>query len=394
MDQTRKINPALTLLALAISAFGIGSTEFISVGLLPLIVSDLGVTLSNASLTVSLYAIGVTIGAPVMTVLTSKFSRKNVLLLVMVVFIIGNLIAALSPTFTILLVGRVVSALAHGVFMSIASVIAADVVAPNKRGSAIALMFTGLTVATVTGVPLGTFIGQATQWRYSFIFIVLIGVIALIATLLLVPKNLSKGAAISLGDIGKVLSNFRLLLVLLITALGYGGIFVVYTYISPVLKEFMGYSDSAIVLILVIYGVMVAIGNTIGGRLSNNRPLRAVFFVFILKAFNMLLILAFLNFHLLGLFAVLLMGLFSFMNVAGLQLLAVQLAEKYVPNAIAMASALNISAFNIGIALGSYIGGRVITTVGLQWTPLFGFIMVFIAAIITLIWLLVDREKK
>lgn len=117
MDQTRKINPALTLLALAISAFGIGSTEFISVGLLPLIVSDLGVTLSNASLTVSLYAIGVTIGAPVMTVLTSKFSRKNVLLLVMVVFIIGNLIAALSPTFTILLVGRVVSALAHGVFM-------------------------------------------------------------------------------------------------------------------------------------------------------------------------------------------------------------------------------------------------------------------------------------
>lgn len=207
-------------------------------------------------------------------------------------------------------------------------------------------------------------------------------------------KNLSKGATISLGDIGKVLSNFRLLLVLLITALGYGGIFVVYTYISPVLKEFMGYSDSAIVLILVIYGVMVAIGNTIGGRLSNNRPLRAVFFVFILTAFNMLLILAFLNFHLLGLFAVLLMGLFSFMNVAGLQLLAVQLAEKYVPNAIAMASALNISAFNIGIALGSYIGGRVITTVGLQWTPLFGFIMVFIAAIITLIWLLVDREKK
>ncbi|EDW5948374.1 MFS transporter, partial [Salmonella enterica subsp. enterica serovar Enteritidis] len=186
-------------------------------------------TLSTAGLTVSIYALGVTIGAPLLTALTSRLSRKNVLLLVMVLFIIGNLLAALAPSFSLLLTGRVISALAHGVFMSIASVIAADVVAPNKRASAIAFMFTGLTLATVTGVPLGTFIGQVTDWRMSFIFIVIIGIIGLISNALLVPSQLSKGNPISFRDIGKVLGNIRMLLILFITAIGYGGAFVVYT---------------------------------------------------------------------------------------------------------------------------------------------------------------------
>ncbi|EFS03848.1 major facilitator family transporter, partial [Listeria seeligeri FSL S4-171] len=153
----KKVNPSLTLLALAISAFGIGSTEFISVGLLPLISSNMDVSISTAGLTVSIYALGVMVGAPVLTTMTAKMNRKNLLMLVMVVFIIGNLISAFAASFAILLAGRVIAAFAHGVFMSIASVIAADVVQPSKRASAIAVMFTGLTVATVTGVPLGTF---------------------------------------------------------------------------------------------------------------------------------------------------------------------------------------------------------------------------------------------
>ncbi|MGE7675750.1 MFS transporter [Lysinibacillus sp. NPDC094403] len=393
MKDTKVPNAKLTLLALAISAFGIGSTEFISVGLLPLITKDFDITLSTAGLTVSIYALGVTIGAPLLTALTSRLSRKNVLLLVMVLFLIGNLLAALAPSFSLLLSGRVISALAHGVFMSIASVIAADVVAPNKRASAIAFMFTGLTLATVTGVPLGTFIGQVTDWRMSFIFIVLIGIIGLISNALLVPSQLSKGNSISIRDIGKVLGNIRMLLILFITAIGYGGAFVVYTYVSPILEQYMGYSPKTIVVILVVYGICVAIGNTLGGCFANNNPLRSIFIIFIGLALAVLGIGFFLESSIIGLLMVFMMGLFMFMNVPGLQLYAVQLSEKYIPSAISMASALNISAFNIGIFLGSYIGGFIIRHQSLAHTPIYGFSMVMIAAATTFLWLLFDRNK-
>ncbi|MGE7690928.1 MFS transporter [Lysinibacillus sp. NPDC097214] len=393
MKDTKLPNAKLTLLALAISAFGIGSTEFISVGLLPLITEDFDITLSTAGLTVSIYALGVTIGAPLLTALTSRISRKNVLLLVMVLFIIGNLLAALAPSFSLLLAGRVISALAHGVFMSIASVIAADVVAPNKRASAIAFMFTGLTLATVTGVPLGTFIGQITGWRMSFIFIVLIGIIGLISNALLVPSQLSKGNPISIRDIGKVLGNIRMLLILFITAIGYGGAFIVYTYVSPILEQYMGYSPKAIVVILVGYGIFVAIGNTLGGHFANNNPLRSIFIIFIGLALSLLGIGFFLESSFIGLMMVFMMGLFMFMNVPGLQLYAVQLSEKYIPSAISMASALNISAFNIGIFLGSYIGGFIIRHQSLAHTPIYGFALVMLAAATTLLWLIFDRNK-
>ncbi|MFE3574529.1 MFS transporter [Lysinibacillus sp. NPDC059133] len=394
MNDTKAPNAKLTLLALAISAFGIGSTEFISVGLLPLITEDFDITLSTAGLTVSIYALGVTIGAPLLTALTSRLSRKNVLLLVMVLFIIGNLLAALAPSFSLLLTGRVISALAHGVFMSIATVIAADVVAPNKRASAIAFMFTGLTLATVTGVPLGTFIGQVTDWRMSFIFIVVIGIIGLISNALLVPSQLSKGNPISIRDIGKVLGNIRMLLILFITAIGYGGAFVVYTYVSPILEQYMGYSPQAIVIILVVYGICVAIGNTLGGRFANNNPLRSIFIIFLGLALALLGINFFLESSIVGLIMVFMMGLFMFMNVPGLQLYAVQLSEKHIPSAISMASALNISAFNIGIFLGSYIGGFIVRYQSLAYTPIYGFGMVMLAAATTFLWLLFDRNKQ
>lgn len=394
MKDAKMPNAKLTLLALAISAFGIGSTEFISVGLLPLITEDFGITISTAGLTVSLYALGVTIGAPLLTACTSHLSRKNVLLLVMVLFIIGNLLAALAPSFSLLIAGRIISALAHGVFMSIASVIAADVVAPNKRASAIAFMFTGLTLATVTGVPLGTFIGQVTDWRMSFIFIVIIGIIGLISNALLVPSQLSKGNPISIRDIGKVLGNIRMLLILFITAIGYGGAFVVYTYISPILEKYMGYSPKAIVVILIGYGICVAIGNTLGGHFANNNPLRSIFIIFIGLALSLLGIGFFLESSFIGLMMVFMMGLFMFMNVPGLQLYAVQLSEKYIPSAISMASALNISAFNIGIFLGSYIGGFIIRHQSLAHTPIYGFALVMIAAATTLLWLIFDKNKS
>lgn len=378
----KKVNPSLTLLALAISAFGIGSTEFISVGLLPLISSNMDVSISTAGLTVSIYALGVMVGAPVLTTMTAKMNRKNLLMLVMVVFIIGNLISAFAASFAILLTGRVIAAFAHGVFMSIASVIAADVVQPSKRASAIAVMFTGLTVATVTGVPLGTFIGQLFGWRMSFIFIVAIGVIALIANYFLVPKNLSSAKSISLKSIAQILLNKKIGIVLLMTAFGYGGTFVVYTYLSPMFIK-MGYTANMIVVLLIVYGIMVAIGNTIGGHFANEKPAKALFVMFSLQAATLLLLQFTSPNPILGLIVVMLMGFFAFMSVSGLQLYVVELAERYLPETVSMASALNISAFNVGIAIGAFIGGLVTEYIGLSYTPIVGFLMVLIAIILS-----------
>lgn len=377
----KKVNPNLTLLALAISAFGIGSTEFISVGLLPLISSSMGVSISTAGLTVSIYALGVMVGAPVLTTMTAKMNRKNLLLLVMLVFLIGNLVSAFAVSFGMLLTGRVVAAFAHGVFMSIASVIAADVVHPSKRASAIAVMFTGLTVATVTGVPLGTFIGQLFGWRMSFLFIVAIGVIAIIANFSSFEK-LINGKSISFKAIGQLLVNKKIVMVLLMTAFGYGGTFVVYTYLSPMFSG-MGYSTSMIVILLIVYGVMVAIGNTIGGHFANERPAKALFVMFSLQGITLLLLQFTSTNAIFGLMTIMLMGFFAFMNVSGLQLYVVQLAERYLPETVSMASALNISAFNVGIAVGAFIGGLVTEYIGLGYTPIVGFLMVFIAIILT-----------
>jgi predicted MFS family arabinose efflux permease len=383
----KQIAPTWTLLALAISAFAIGSTEFISVGLMPLLVKSFGITVSQAGWTVSIYALGITIGAPLLTLLTGRFDRKTLMLGIMTLFVVSSLLAALAPTFAILLVARVLAAFAHGLFMSVASVIAADVVAPAKRASAIAVMFTSLTVATVTGVPLGTFIGQIASWHMSFLFISAIGVIGLIANSLLIPRNLPRPGKTDPRGLLRILLNPQLFVALLITALGYGGTFTVYTFLSPLLEEKMGWSAAAVVVILVVYGLMVAVGNTLGGRWANLQPLQALRKMFIGLALTLVALLATSSMHYLGLINVLVMGFFAFMNVPGLQLYIVKLAETYTPNDITLASSLNISAFNIGIALGSLIGGQVTAKLDLGITPLFGAVMVGVS-IILVSWLL------
>lgn len=382
----------LTLLALAISAFAIGSTEFISVGLIPLMIKDFGITMSQAGLTVSMYALGITIGAPILAILTSRWPRKNLLLGIMVVFIIGNLTVAFAPVFAVVLVGRIISSLAHGIFMSIASVVAADVVEPERRASAIAVMFTGLTVATVTGVPLGTFIGQVSTWHMSFIFIAAIGVLGLVANWFLVPNDLLLGQPSQFSGIIRVFKNKAIVVALLITALGYGGTFTVYTFVTPILESKMGWSPRAVVIILIIYGLMVAFGNTLGGKWSNHQPLMALLKMFVGLLVTLLLFRLTLNAHWFGLINVLLMGFFAFMNVPGLQLYIVQLAEKITPNDIPLASALNISAFNIGITIGSLVGGQASAAWGLDSTPIFGGIMVFVSILLT--WYLIQQSKQ
>ncbi|MFF2289387.1 MFS transporter [Peribacillus butanolivorans] len=378
-----KKRSTLALLALAISAFAIGTTEFISVGLLPLISKDLHITVTTAGLTVSLYALGVMFGAPILTSLTSNMSRKSLLLWIMIVFIAGNTLAASATSIGVLLTARVISALAHGVFMSIGATIAADLVPENRRASAIAIMFTGLTVATVTGVPFGTFIGQHFGWRFAFIIIVAIGIIAFLGNSILVPSDLQKATRTTFRDQIKLVTNGRLLLVFIITALGYGGTFVVFTYLSPLLQQVTGFKEGTVAVILLVYGVAIAIGNTIGGKLANRNPINALFYMFLIQAIVLVILSFTAPFKVAGLITIILMGLFAFMNVPGLQVYVVTLAERFVPSAVDVASAINIAAFNAGIAIGAYLGGIITDSIGLIHTAWIGGVMVFVAVILT-----------
>lgn len=378
-----KKRSTFALLALAVSAFAIGTTEFISVGLLPLISDDLQIPVTTAGLTVSLYALGVTFGAPILTSITSRMSRKTLLLWIMIIFIIGNSIAACAPSIAILLIARIISAFSHGVFMSIGSTIAADLVPENRRASAISIMFTGLTVATVTGVPLGTFIGQQFGWRIAFVVIVIVGIIALFSNSILIPANLKKATRTTFSDQLKLVTNGRLLLVFIITALGYGGTFVVFTYLTPILTNITGFKEGTVAIILLVYGIAIAIGNMIGGKVSNQNPIKSLFYMFIIQAIVLFVLMFTVPFKIAGLISIFLMGLLAFMNVPGLQVYVVMLAERFVPSAVDVASAINIAAFNAGIALGSFLGGVITDSIGLIHTTWIGSLMVLLAVFLT-----------
>ncbi|PCN45230.1 MFS sugar transporter [Brevibacillus laterosporus] len=391
LDQKRS---TLALLALAISAFAIGTTEFISVGLLPLIADDLNISVSTSALTVTLYALGVTFGAPILTSLTSGVPRKALLLWIMLVFIVGNTLAATANGIVVLLIARMISALSHGVFMSIGSTIAADLVPENRRASAIAFMFSGLTVATVTGVPLGTFIGQQLGWRAAFIGIVAVGILAFLANIILIPSDLRKGTKTPLREQLTLITNGRLLLAFLITAIGYGGTFVVFTYLSPLLHEITGFKETTVAIILLGYGIAIAIGNIIGGKAANRKPISALFYMFTIQSIILFVLTFTAPFKAVGLLTILLMGLLAFMNVPGLQVYVVMLAERYAPKAVDVASAMNIAAFNAGIAIGAYLGGLVTDKLGLIHTPWVGALMVLGAVLLTGLARALERKDK
>jgi predicted MFS family arabinose efflux permease len=367
----------IALLALTISAFAIGTTEFVIVGLLPTIAADLGVNLPSAGLLVSLYALGVAVGAPVLTALTGKLPRKTLLLSLMVLFTAGNLMAWLAPGYESLVAARVLTGLAHGVFFSIGSTIATSLVPREKAASAIAIMFTGLTVALVTGVPLGTFIGQHFGWRATFLAVSALGVLAFIGSLLYVPKAIAHSAPASLLQQVKVLGQPRLLLVYAMTAVGYGGSFIAFTYLAPILQGVAGFGENAVGLVMLVYGVSVAVGNIWGGKLADRRgPVGALKIIFAGLA-AVLLALTFTAPHpWLVVATVLLWGAVAFGNVAGLQVYVVQQAEHYTPGAVDVASGLNIAAFNLGIAGGAWGGGLIVERLGLVHTGWIGALVV------------------
>ncbi|WP_350432286.1 MFS transporter [Shewanella sp. H8] len=374
----------LALLALTLSAFAIGTTEFVIVGLIPTMAQDLNVSLPSAGLLVSLYALGVAIGAPVLTALTGKWNRKHVLLAVMSLFVAGNLLAWQAPGYETLIAARIITGLAHGVFFSIGSTIATGLVPKEKAASAIAIMFTGLTVALVTGVPLGTYIGQTFGWQATFLTVAILGFVALIGSSLLVPNNLPQPPAAKLSSQLKVLTQPRLLLVYAITALGYGGTFTAFTFLAPILEQVSGFESQSIGLIMLVYGISVAIGNIWGGKMADKMgPIKALSIIFS----GLATILVIFNFTavnpIAAVITILVWGAFAFGNVPGLQVYVVSLAQKYTPDAVDVASGLNIAAFNVGIALGSWGGGLIVANAGLMHTPWVGAVIVVIALALT-----------
>lgn len=385
----------LALLALALSAFAIGTTEFVIVGLLPTMAQDLSISIPSAGLLVSLYALGVAIGAPVLTAFTSKWNRKSVLLSVMGLFVIGNLVAWQAPSFEALIIARILTGLAHGVFFSIGSTIATSLVPKEKGASAIAIMFTGLTVALVTGVPLGTYIGQVFGWEATFLTVSILGLLAMIGSAILVPSNLKQAKPTNLAAQVKVLTHPRLLLVYAITAIGYGGTFIAFTYLAPILNEVTGFESSSVGLILLVYGISVAVGNIWGGKMADNfGPIKALTIIFSGLA-GILLVLNFTAYNPVAVvITILVWGAFAFGNVPGLQVYIVKLAEKFTPDAVDVASGLNIAAFNVGIAIGAWGGGIIVEEHGLMNTPWVGAVVVLIALILTRYSGMLDRKGQ
>ena len=372
------------LWALTISAFAIGTTEFVAVGILPTIAQSLQVSVSSAGFLVSIYALGVAIGGPVLTAFTSNLPKKPLLVSLMGLFVLGHIFSAIAPTFTFLLIARFISGFAHAVFFGVGATIAATLVAPDKKATAIAIMFAGLTIAIIVGVPLGTFIGQHFGWRSTFIGVAILGGVGCLATMLLLPNNLKNGQPLKLKDQLKVLGNGQILLVLAITAFGYGGTFVAFTYLAPLLEKVTGFSSSSVSLLLLVYGVAIALGNVVGGKLSNTNPAKALIKMFALQVIVLLIFSFTAYFKIAAVITLFFMGGLSFSTVPGLQLYIVQLAEKYLPGTEDVASSLNISAFNLGVALGAYVGGVVVDAagLGLQATPWVGALIVLLGGVL------------
>ncbi|ANS25588.1 MULTISPECIES: MFS transporter [Rhodococcus] len=356
----------LGLLALAMGGFGIGLTEFVIMGLLPEVSADFQVSESVAGYLISGYALSVAIGAIVITAAVTRFDRKRVLQALMVLFIGGNLLSALAPTYEVMMGGRVLAALCHGAFFGIGSVLAADLVPASKRAGAIATMFAGLTIANVLGVPFGTFLGQQFGWRSTFWAITVIGVVALIGIATLVPSVSRPADAPESGGLRTELQAFRSPQVwfsIAVTILGFGGMFGAFTYIAFTLTEVGGFASTSVPWLLVLFGGGLFVGNVLGGRAADKALTRTL--ITILAVLTVVLVVFALTAGSkpMTIMALFFMGAFGFATVPGLQMRIMN----YAAQAPTMASGANIAAFNVGNALGAWLGGITIAA-GLGFT--------------------------
>lgn len=364
-----KLNPPL--IALATGAFGIGVTEFSPMGLLPAIATDLGVSIPSAGMLISAYALGVMLGAPLMTLTTGRIPRRTLLIALAAIFTLGNLLAAISQSYGMLMVARVVTSLNHGAFFGVGSVVAASVVAPGRGASAVAAMFMGLTIANVVGVPLATWAGEALGWRAAFWGITLLGVVTMIALRLTLPDRPAPVGGGAMAEL-RVLTRGSVLAALSLTVLGASAMFTVYTYIAPILQRETGASVGFVTAMLVTYGLGLSVGNWLGGRCADRSVERTLIAALggmslVLIAFTLLM-----PFKVPTAVLVFLWGVASFAIVPPLQVRVIDAAGD-APN---LASAVNIGAFNLGNAVGAALGGGVIATgLGYPMVPVAGAVM-------------------
>ncbi|MEJ1096786.1 MULTISPECIES: MFS transporter [unclassified Pseudoxanthomonas] len=380
----------IALYALTAGAFGIGTTEFVIMGLLMQVAADLQVTIAAAGLLISGYALGVFVGAPLLTAATSRMPRKAVLVALMVIFTLGNLACAIAPNYTLLMIARVITSLAHGTFFGVGAVVATGLVAEDRKASAISIMFTGLTVATLLGVPAGAWLGLQLGWRATFWAVTVIGVIATIVIATLVPADRSDAPPIAFREELKAIARPQVLLGLLMTVLGFGGMFTVYTYIQPLLTQVTGFSESAVSPILLMFGVGMILGNLLGGRFADKRLVPALLGTLLALAAVMGLMTFVLHIRWAMVLFVGLLGAAAFATVSPLQLWVLQKAG----GAQSLASSLNIGAFNLGNALGAWLGGVVIThgagLAALSWIAA----LVPVSAFLVALWSIALERKQ
>ncbi len=380
----------LPILALALASFGIGTTEFVIMGLLPDVALDLGVSIPDAGLLVTGYALGVTFGAPFLAIATARMDRRRALLLLISIFIFGNFLCAIAPDYWLLMMARVVTAFCHGAFFGLGAVVASNLVAPHKRVQAIALMFSGLTLANVLGVPFGTALGQELGWRSTFWAVVAIGIFAASALYFALPRKIAASTG-SLWLEAKSLGKTQVLLAMLISVLASASMFSVFTYITPMLQEITGITPRQVTYVLLLFGVGLTLGNYIGGRLGDWRLMPAVIIAFVLLIAILATFTETLTSVIPAVATVMFWGVVAFALVSPLQMRVVNEASD-APN---LASTLNQGAFNLGNAAGAWFGGIAITQgVSYQHIPWLGAAIAVLALLFTVWSHLLDRRDE
>ncbi|MEU5423753.1 MFS transporter [Streptomyces sp. NPDC001407] len=380
----------LALLALAVSAFGIGTTEFVMMGLLPNVADDLGTSVPTAGYLVSAYALGVVIGAPLLTALGSRIPRKRMLVLLMGLFTIGNLASALAPSFGLLIAGRVLAGLPHGAFFGVGAVVAARLVSEGRQARAVATMFLGLTVANIVGVPTATLLGQHLGWRATFLVVAAIGIVAMAALAALVP-HIPRERSGGLGRELRALGDRQVLLGLLTAVFGFAGVFAVYSYLASMTTEVTGFAESSVTVVLALFGIGMTLGALVAGPLTD-RALRPTLYGS-LAALAAVLVLFDFTVHVkwAALVTVVILGAVGFMTTTPLQMLVMNKARQ----APTLASASNHSAFNLANAGGAWLGGAAIAA-GWGWTSptLVGAVLAVVGLAVAVTAGLLDRDRS
>jgi len=377
----------VSILSLTVGAFAIGMTEFVIMGILPNVAVDLNVSIAMAGQLITMYALGVAVGAPILTILTHKIPQKKLLLLLMGLFIFGNGISVFAPNYAVLMGARMLTALTHGTFFGVGAVIASGLVRPDKRAGAVSIMMAGLTIANIIGVPLGTFIGQQMGWRASFGAIAIMGVLALVGILIFIPQIRQEQSSSVIQQVKELLKP-KLTLFLLIGALGNAGLFAVFTYIASLLIEITGYAEASVTWILILFGCGVTLGNIVGGKLADWKLMPSILSIYFATAVILAILTFTIHQPILAVATIVLWGAASFAVMPGLQIRVMNLAQ----GAPALASTSSHSAGNFGNAAGAFIGGLVITHLSLNALPWVGAILVGIAFLLGLACYISERK--